>query len=234
MRSLPHKITRHKQPKIPSHLKPPMPTPPPPGPNHRIPPPTHPYTASTYTRHADHTAKTSHPESETSYILTLHTDPAHHKTLTALRTQYFPRNLNKLSAHIALFRALPGSHLDAITADISAVVRTHSSFPISTGAVSMLGRTGVAIGADAAGARAIYEALKGKWEGFLSAQDKGFTAHYTIQNKVEERVARRTLEEVRGGFEGSRGRVDGLSLYRYERGYWRHTKDFMFPNATDA
>ena len=92
----------------------------------------------------------------------------------------------------------------------------------------MLGSSGVAIEAEAAGARAIYEALKGKWEGFLSERDKAFKAHYTIQNKVTERVARRTLEEVQGVFKGSRGRVDGLSLYRHERGYWRHTRDFMF------
>ena len=68
-------------------------------------------------------------------------------------------------------------------------------------------------------ARGIHVVLRGKCEGFLSAQNKSFKAHYTIQNKVGEEEAERTMEEVRGVFEGSRGRVDGLSLFRYKRGY---------------
>lgn len=61
-----------------------------------------PYAADKYARRADHTANTAQEE-EDSYILALHTDPEHHKRVTALRTQYFPPRLNKLSAHIALF-----------------------------------------------------------------------------------------------------------------------------------
>ena len=77
-------------------------------------------------------------------------------------------------------------------------------------------------------AKVICEELRGRWEGFLSKQDRGFRAHYTVQNKVdEEEVIERTLEEVKA-FEGSTGTVDGLSLYRYDKGYWRHERDFWF------
>lgn len=70
---------------------------------------------------------------------------------------------------------------------------------------------------------------------FLSKQDKSFKAHYTIQNKVdEEGVPERTLEEVRREFEGSRGTVDGFSLFRYDRGYWRHVEDFMFAHSNES
>ena len=92
----------------------------------------------------------------------------------------------------------------------------------------------MAMDANAPPARGIYNDLKEKWEDFLSKQDKSFKAHYTVQNKVEEGVPQRTLEELQKNFEGSRGQVDGLSLYRYDRGYWRHTKDFMFPSRTDS
>ncbi|CAF9941762.1 hypothetical protein IMSHALPRED_002884 [Imshaugia aleurites] len=196
------------------------------------PAPLGPYTAANYTRLAEHTANTGREE-EDSYILALHTDYSHHTCVTALRTQYFPPKLNKLSAHIALFRALPGSQLATMTADISALAETQSAFPIATGEAYLIGH-GVAIEANAPPARGIYDALKGKWEGFLSKQDKSFRAHYTIQNKVDEGVRRKTLEEVRRNFEGSQGLVDGLSLYRYDRGYWRHMKDFMFPREASA
>lgn len=186
-----------------------------------------PYTADKYARRADHTPNTAQEE-EDSYILTLHTDPEHHKRVTALRTQYFPPKLNKLSAHIALFRALPGSHLATIEADISAAAERQQSFPIATGKVYLLGH-GVAIDVNSPPARGIYNGLKEKWEDFLSKQDKSFKAHYTIQNKVEDGVPQRTLEELQKNFEGSQGQVDGLSLYRYDRGHWRHMRDFMFP-----
>lgn len=194
--------------------------------------PLGPYTADEYTRRADHTANTAQEEKD-SYILALHTDPEHQKCVTALRTQYFPPKLNKLSAHIALFRALPGSQLATIESDISAAAEKQTPFPIATGKPFLLGHC-VAIDANAPQAKGIYNGLKEKWEKFLSKQDKSFKAHYTIQNKVEDGVPQRTLEELQKNFQGSRGQVDGLSLFRYDRGYWRHTKDFMFPHKRDS
>lgn len=190
--------------------------------------PSGPYTADNYTRRADHTANTAQEEDD-SYILALHTDLEHHKRMTALRTQYFPPKLNKISAHVALFRALPGSQLAVIEADISAAAKNQQSFPIVTGKPFLLGH-GVAIDANVPLAREIYNGLKDNWDGFLSKQDKSFKAHYTIQNKVEAGVPQTTLDELQKNFEGSHGQVDGLSLYRYDKGYWRHTKDFMFPH----
>lgn len=194
--------------------------------------PLGPYAAEKFARRADHTANTAQEE-EDSYILALHTDPEHHKRVTALRTQYFPPKLNKLSAHIALFRALPGSQLATIEADISAAAEKQAPFPIATGNAYLLGH-GVAIDANAPPATGIYDGLKEKWEKFLSKQDKSFKAHYTIQNKVEDGVPQKTLEELRKTFEGSRGHVDGLSLFRYDSGYWRHTKDFMFLHKSES
>ncbi|KAL9133614.1 MAG: hypothetical protein Q9175_005203 [Cornicularia normoerica] len=159
--------------------------------------PLGPYTADKYTRGADYTANTAQRE-EDSYILALPTDLEYHKRVTALRSQYFPPGLNKLSAPIALFRALPGSQL----------ATSH----------------GVAIHANAPPARGIYKGLKDKWGDLLSKQDKSFKAHYTIQNEVEDGVPQRTLEELQTDVEGSRGQGDGLSLYRYDRGHWRHMR----------
>ncbi|KAI4118545.1 MAG: hypothetical protein LQ345_001430 [Seirophora villosa] len=193
---------------------------------------TGPYTADTYTRHPDHTPQTSHPETDT-YILTLHTDPAHHKTITALRTRHFPSHLNKLSAHIALFRALPGSELPTIETAIRDLVRLTRPFPIETRDAFPLAH-GVGLEVHAPPAKQIFRTLEGQWGGFLSRQDRGFRAHYTLQNKVDDgELVRKTLEEVRAGFEGSTGTVEGLALYSYQRGYWKLRQVFPFTGGEE-
>ena len=188
-------------------------------------PPSGPFAAEQYTRRPDHTPNTAQEEVH-NYILTLHTDTEHHTRVTALRTQYFPPHLNKLSAHIALFRALPGSQLSAIESDILAATAAQQPFPIVTGKPFLMAH-GVGIHVHVPPAKEIYRELKEKWEGWLSRQDKSFEPHYTVQNKVERDVAARTLKEVERQGE-MKGVVDGLSLWRYDRGYWKHEREFMF------
>ena len=183
------------------------------------------FTAEQYRRRPDHTPNTAQEEVH-KYILTLHTDPEHHARVTALRTQYFPPHLNKLSAHIALFHALPSSQLPAIESDILAATKPQQPFPIVTGSPFPMAH-GVGIHAHAPPAKDIYKKLKEKWAGWLSRQDKSFKPHYTVQNKVEKNVAMDTLKEVERLGE-MKGVVDGLTLWRYDRGYWKRERDFMF------
>ena len=183
------------------------------------------FTAEQYRRRPDHTPNTAQDEVH-KYILTLRTDPEHHARVTALRTQYFPPHLNKLSAHVALFRALPGSRLSTIESDILAATTPQQPFPIVTGSPFLMAH-GVGIHAHVPPAKDIYRKLKEKWEGWLSRQDKSFEPHYTVQNKVEKNVAMETLKEVERLGE-IKGVVDGLTLWRYDRGYWKLERDFMF------
>ncbi|KAI4259822.1 MAG: hypothetical protein L6R42_004385 [Xanthoria sp. 1 TBL-2021] len=194
------------------------------------------YTAEEYVRRPDHTPQTGQDESE-KYILALQTDPAHHKAVTALRTQHFPANINKLSAHVALFRALPGSQLPVIQSAIQHLVHHQEPFPISTGEPFPMTH-GVGLHVHAEPAALIFRTLKEQWDGFLSKQDQSFRAHYTIQNKVQSSVAQKSLVEIRSGphrFEGSTGTVTGLSLYLYDRGYWtlKHTYPFRAEKEAD-
>ena len=52
-----------------------------------------------------------------------------------------------------------------------------------------------------------------------------------MQNRVEKAVAEKTLEDVKETFGGSEGSVKGLTLYRYDRGFWIHGRDFEFEGA---
>ena len=195
------------------------------------------YTAEEYQRRDDHKPRTVDSEQEETYILALKTDPAHHQAMTALRHRYFPKHLNKLSAHVALFRALPGSQLPQIEKDIQDLVRQTHPFSITAHDPYILcGNHGVAIDVDAGHAKSLFAHLQRQWKGFLSNQDRGFKAHYTIQNKVEDEVMpKRTIEELqKDGFRESKGKVEGLSLYLYDRGYWRLTKTFNFRGGQEV
>lgn len=189
------------------------------------------YSANQYTRRADHIPNTAQEEGDT-YILALHTDSGHHARVTALRTQYFPTKLNKLDAHVALFRALPESQLSTIESDILLLAQQQQAFPISTGKPFMMAH-GVSLGVHATESRNIYTEFRGKWETFLSKQDKSFKPHYTVQNKAEKGVPEKTLEAIQNEWEGSKGVVDGLTLWRYDRGYWRHKRDFIFSSKVN-
>ncbi|KAI4195434.1 MAG: hypothetical protein LQ350_007198 [Teloschistes chrysophthalmus] len=185
------------------------------------------YTAETYTRKADHTPQTAQSESET-YVLSLATDAAHHQAMTALRNKYFPPKLNKLSAHVALFRALPGSELPKIEESVQKLVRYYQPFPIIADDPFKLSH-GIGVEVRAPPARTIYSTLKEQWNNFLSKQDLNFKPHYTIQNKVDdEEMVRKAFEQVRSEFGGSTGTVTGLSLYLYDRGFWRLKKIYSF------
>ncbi|KAF4965534.1 hypothetical protein FZEAL_10748, partial [Fusarium zealandicum] len=87
---------------------------------------------STNARHERHDAyKPNVPnEEEDHYILSLLTDVAHHKRMTALRAQWFPTHMLKVDAHVTLFQALPGSKLLEVKKDIAAVAARTAKFQI--------------------------------------------------------------------------------------------------------
>lgn len=155
--------------------------------------------------------------------------------MTSLRKQYFPPRLNKLDAHLTLFHALPGTHLqDSILPTLSSVAAATSPFPILAAKPFRLNK-GIAIGVPKTKggdrARDIHSTLQESWKDFLSEQDGrgGVKVHYTVMNKVDdEGVVAKAFEEVQGSWRGNEGVAEGLSLFRYEKGYWVHFEDFRF------
>ena len=181
-----------------------------------------------------HIPKTS--QQEPVYVLTLLTDEAHQKRMTALRKKYFPPKLNKLGAHLTLFHALPESKLEStIIPTIKRVVAEWQPFSVNAAKPFRM-KKGIAIsvpknqGGDLA--QKVRGALLGAWEGegWLSEQDAGgMRAHYTIMNKVDdEGEVADAMEEVIGSWKGDRGTVVGLGLWRYEKGYWKWVEAFEF------
>ncbi|KAK5116853.1 hypothetical protein LTR85_009113 [Meristemomyces frigidus] len=173
---------------------------------------------------------------EPVYVLTLLTDKPHHDRMTALRTSYFPKHLNKLEAHLTLFHALPGSKLErSIIPVLQSVANATAPFRVRTTKAFRL-KKGIAIAVaknqGVVQAQGVHHALQEPWaqEGFLSEQDAGgCRIHYTIMNKVdEESSVVKALEEVQNTFHSDVGWADGLGLWRYDRGFWRWERRFNF------
>lgn len=150
-----------------------------------------------------------------SYVLTLHTDKAHHVSMTKLRAVYFPPKLNKLDAHITLFHALPEEKLDTeILPAIKDIVSTTKPYRIrATGPFRLRSGVGISIADDIEYAnkgkngrnmtRIIHAELRKKWGSWLSDQDsRPVKAHYTVMNKVnDDQVVEKALQELEASFQ---------------------------------
>ncbi|OTA56025.1 hypothetical protein K449DRAFT_438276 [Hypoxylon sp. EC38] len=203
--------------------------------------PRNPKTPSMSRRQEHHKPKTNVPEGEeTYYIISLQTDVAHHRKMCTLRERYFPPALLRVAAHISLFRALPGSFLPSIKADVAAAVAHITPFGIRTvGPPIRMGRGGVEVSVTSLEpVEGLVRDLQGKWHDVLSRQDRGaFRGHYTLMNKENDlKKVARCLEEVHRELEpeGCPGTALGPSLWRYDNGWWHHEEDLAFSGVKDG
>lgn len=88
---------------------------------------------------------------------------------------------------------------------------------------------GVALRIESPGLEAIRDQLADEFRGLLTAQDIGrWTAHVTIQNKVEPRIARRLVRDMKAALEPRPIKLTGFELVRYEDGRWRPLASYGF------
>lgn len=206
----------------------------------------HPRTSATQTKspHVKRSPSPSHrpqtgSEEENVYVLTLLTDKRLHERMTALRNQYFPRQINKLAAHLTLFHALPESKLDSniipLLKEVSArtspfAIKADKPMRLKRGfAVPVSGQTG------GSQAKQIHQDLQSGWrrEGFLSEQDAGgCRLHYTLMNKVDDEIEiSQAYKDLLDHWRSESGTAEGLALWRYERGFWKWSRNFKFDVA---
>jgi 2'-5' RNA ligase len=172
---------------------------------------------------------------ECVYILTLKTSAEVAGKMGGLREKWFPQGRNKVPAHITLFHALPSSRYDEVTSHLEGIASRTRCFRIASGKV-LKRRNGVAVnmGQGEGQVRGVYMEAKEVWNGFLSDQDRGFQAHWTVQNKEEDgRRVDEAFEDVKD-LEVD-GVAEGLVLWKYERdGRWTFAREFCFQGADVA
>jgi 2'-5' RNA ligase len=166
------------------------------------------------------------PSSE-PLIVTLLLDDAAQGRFDRLRAQHFPPERNVLAAHVTLFHALPGEHLDAVRADLTAAA-DRPSFDVAVTGVRFLGR-GVAYTLSSPELAGLRDGLVSAWRPWLTPQDRQKHApHVTVQNKVAPAVARALHERLLADFEPETVPARGLGLWRYLGGPWEPVGEYPF------
>lgn len=163
-----------------------------------------------------------------SGILTLQLDPDSFAYFTGLRSRHFPPERNYLSAHVTLFHALPLARWSELEETLLTESRAFTPFALTFSRPLFLG-AGTAIAVEAAPLLALRARLATHFAPWLTPQDRqGFRPHVTIQNKVGSRVAKNFFAEFSARWHPKGGRADGLDLWEYEGGPWRHLRTYPF------
>jgi hypothetical protein len=158
-------------------------------------------------------------------VVTAALDAVAQERLDRLRQAHFPPARNHLPAHLTLFHALPGEHLDAVRADVAEVagmaeVAGPAPYDAVVSGLRSLGG-GVAFDITCPALVGVRDELRRRWLPWLTRQDaQPWRPHVTVQNKVPADRARALLAELSDGFEPWPFRVEGLQLWWYRGGPW--------------
>lgn len=157
-------------------------------------------------------------------ILTARPDDAALAKFEALRRAHFPPDRNVVPAHISMFHQLPGSEYDAVVERLKFTARHVVAPHVEVAGVRSLGR-GVALTLLSPTLEALRDDLAEAWAPVLIAQDRqGWRPHVTVQNKVDNAVARTTLALLAESFVPWSCRITGIDLWRYLDGPWEHLR----------
>ena len=147
--------------------------------------------------------------------------------LDALRRRHYPPDRNWVPAHLTLFRTLPPSAEAEVRRSLSRAASVEAPDAEIVGVMDL--DSGVAVRVASPALERIRDGLADEFHGLLTFQDMGrWTPHVTIQNKVEPRVARRLLRQMRETFEPRSLAVTGLQLVRYDSGEWQPLAAYRF------
>jgi 2'-5' RNA ligase len=133
----------------------------------------------------------------------------------------------RLAAHVTLFHALPGEHVDTVRAELAAAA-DRAAFEVAVTGLRLLGR-GVAYTLESPDLTGLRDRLARAWEPWLTRQDRQrHSPHVTVQNKVEPAVARALYDGLLAGFTPWTVRARGLGLWRYLGGPWAPVSELEF------
>lgn len=150
----------------------------------------------------------------------------------AMRRRHYPPELNRISAHLTLFHALPAT--EGVRDALAAEARKCVSFPMRLSGVRSLGR-GVAFTLDSPELTAMRRRLAAVFEQDLNAQDRqGFRPHVVVQNKVSPQQAKELLGELASTFVAEDVQATGLGWWNYLGGPWELRQIFRFDGQSET
>lgn len=160
-----------------------------------------------------------------TFILTARMDAENQVFFNEMRERHFPKERNLLKAHLTLFHKLPD------VPEIHQLLKTLNHEPISATVsdIKSIGN-GVAYFVTSAALEELHNRLKTSFGSHqLSLQDQQkLKPHITIQNKVKPEEARALLETLQPSFQLFKITFEGIDLWHYLGGPWRHAQFFPF------
>jgi len=161
-----------------------------------------------------------------SCILTLRLNPEAQEFFEALRQRHFPPERNLIAAHLTLFHQLPENEF--VIAELAAAVQGERVFPLQVTGLRSLGR-GVAYTVAGQRLMDVHRRLAEAFDPYLIAQDRQrFMPHIVVQNKVTGEQARALLKDLQQTFVPMTIEAQGLELWEYLGGPWKHLQRFAF------
>jgi 2'-5' RNA ligase len=147
--------------------------------------------------------------------------------LQGLRRTHYPRERNRVPAHLTLFSHLPPSSEAELETRLARLAAAPP--PRATVAGIMDLGEGTALRVESSELEDMRDELAEAFHGLLAAQDQGpWAPHVTIQNKVERREARALQAQLAAKFEPRPLAIKGLAMWIYADGPWRPLKNLSF------
>jgi 2'-5' RNA ligase len=166
-------------------------------------------------------------------ILTALLEPHVQARFEDLRRAHYPRELNRVPAHVSLFHHLPGSELEAVKRRVKALCADYAPPAVTVTGLKLLGR-GVAFRLRAPTLSDLRAELAEGWSTLLIPQDRaGFDPHVTIQNKVDPVAAKATLATLAASFVPFETRARAVAIWRYCDGLWEPLGEVSFRGSND-
>ena len=161
-------------------------------------------------------------------IVTATFGPGDDGWLQQLRREHYPPGLNRVPAHLTLFRQLPPS----LARELSQRLAEAAASPPPRAAVAGildLGE-GTALRVDSSELEAIRAMMAEAFHGLMTPQDMArWRPHVTIQNKVEPKQAKALQRALRATFEPRPLAIRALAIWRYlPDGRWDPLKTHPF------
>jgi 2'-5' RNA ligase len=161
-----------------------------------------------------------------SCILTLRLNPEAQEFFEALRQRHFPPERNLIAAHLTLFHQLPENEF--VLDELASAGQGETAFALNVTGLRSLGR-GVAYTISAQRLIDLHRRLAKAFDPYLIPQDRQrFMPHIVVQNKVTGEQARGLLTQLQNAFTPMTIEAQGLELWEYLGGPWKHLRTFDF------
>lgn len=147
--------------------------------------------------------------------------------LQQLRRDHYPPALDRVPAHLTLFRHLPPGLERELRSRLAEATRTPPPSARIAGIMD-LGQ-GTALSVESEALEGLRADLAEAFHGLLTPQDSApWRAHITIQNKVTRRDARDLQARLAAGFAARPLAIRALAAWRYLDGPWERVRIWPF------